>query len=209
MPADHFKIHVKPGYGTIDDLFVWINASMDISKNKSSGIPDMQQRFDEIRSRIFEEPLWVLQDYFGGYIFNHLFYNIPGQVESHKNIRFICENDKFNEKTGILKIHATETIEDLPCKPMVLTKNFLETYFNRGNTIPYNINFYYGMKLKDFDQSKTNLTIITKGKFALSWMGCMERDVLLGEECDYPFSGEKLGKLKIVEQSIYQKAVCY
>ena len=22
MPADHFKIHVNPGYGTIDDLFV-------------------------------------------------------------------------------------------------------------------------------------------------------------------------------------------
>ena len=80
---------------------------MDISKNKSSGIPDMQQRFDEIRSKIFDEPLWVLQNLFGGNIINHLYYNVPGQVESHKNIRFICENEKIDNETGIVKVHAT------------------------------------------------------------------------------------------------------
>lgn len=106
MPADHFKIHVKPEYGTIDDLFAWINASVDISKNQTFGIPEMVQRFDPIKTSIFDEPLWVVQYYFNGEIRNGLFYNIPGQVEIQKNIRYICDDERIDNKTGNVKIHA-------------------------------------------------------------------------------------------------------
>ncbi|CAG5111218.1 Oidioi.mRNA.OKI2018_I69.chr2.g5546.t1.cds [Oikopleura dioica] len=137
---------------------------------------------------------------------NSLFFTLPGE-HYWDYIRFICDDDRVDDQSGEIKIQTAETAENLPCKPMVLTKTFLETYFNSDGYIGNG--FYSGLKLKDYDFHLTNLTITSKGKFALAWMSCNAGDSYLGENCDHPFSDRLFGRVKIVDQSIYRKVICF
>ena len=103
MPADYFKIKNNE-FEEYPDFSVWVNASLDVTKNESYGLPKMREKFEQIMMKIFDEPLWVLQNYDGEHMRkNSLFFALPG--EHHWDfVRFICDDDRVDDKSGEIKI---------------------------------------------------------------------------------------------------------
>lgn len=111
MPSDYFKLNINPiqivNNQTIEDSFFWINASMDLTKTGTVGIPKMQEELGQIRRKIFDQPLWVVQDYFWrGKTRNGLSFDIPGETEEKREFHLICDDDRIDNKTGIVKFQT-------------------------------------------------------------------------------------------------------
>ena len=105
MPADYFKIKNNE-FKEYPDLGVWVNASLDVTKNVSYGLPKMQEKFEQIMLKIFDEPLWVLQNYDGEHMRkNSLFFTLPGE-HYWDFVRFICDDDRVDDQSGEIKIRT-------------------------------------------------------------------------------------------------------
>ncbi|CAG5112136.1 Oidioi.mRNA.OKI2018_I69.chr2.g6386.t1.cds [Oikopleura dioica] len=208
MPADHFKINQRGKNNTIDDLFFWINASMDITKTETVGIPKMREKLGKIRREIFDQPLWVVRDYFWrGKARDGLIFHVPEQTKEKREFHVICDDDRIDNITGLVKFKETESFKNVSCKPMVLTSKFFDNHFNGSNSIPSHVNLFSGMKVRDYDPGETNLLLMAEVRFALFSKACDPN--LRQEECYFYFSNNKLGKLSIAAQSTYRRVICY
>ena len=143
-------------------LNAWINASIDDSGAISAPNKLMKDIISSTMKRIADEPLYIIQTgrKKACYIYHlrTVLYLTPLETEN-ATVKIICR-DNLNH------IHTSD-INDLPCEPLIITKNFLQEKIFPFQTgyLGYNESFYSGLtrgQLIDEPSLNTNLTFCVK-----------------------------------------------
>jgi len=135
----------------------WFNASIDETGEITAPNKEMNEIISSTMRRIADEPLYIIQRTREQACYT---FSLRTFLYSNNNIRIICKDNQ--------KQLFTSNIDELPCEPKIITKNFLQEHifpFQKGY-LGYNESFSSGLTRGQFFEQqhlfKTNLTFCAK-----------------------------------------------
>lgn len=135
----------------------WFNASIDETGEITALNKETNEIISSTMRRIADEPLYIIQRTREQACYT---FSLRTFLYSNNNIRIICKDNQ--------KQLFTSNIDELPCEPKIITKNFLQEHifpFQKGY-LGYNESFSSGLTRGQFFEQqhlfKTNLTFCAK-----------------------------------------------
>jgi len=132
---------------------VWINASLEESGAITAPNKEMKDIISLSMQRIADEPLYIIEPFRGQACY---IYSLRSLLDSNKKIRIIC-------KDTLEQLYSSD-IDELPCEPKIITKNFLQEQIwpFQNQYLGYNESFFSGLTRGQFlereNSLQTNLT---------------------------------------------------